>query len=402
METKKGILTIFAQHTGKFVLMAVLALCATCCMGQASPPLPLGKFAIGFDQAILFDQSTPYEQYGYQGDAPIFVQIWHPLKKKANAAPLRYGQLRKREVPLGLQAVYAKLYAQMDSSLVMYGLSEPFSGVGPIDFGKYAPAQVLDTVKQFVTNSIAMALPKSAKHPVILYHHGLQGLSDENFVMAEYFASRGYIFISANFHLPYQGQFFGMLESLSNAPGFLKTTIEYARALNGNGQVYFVGHSWGAQMGWCHLWERGLSDAFVSMETTIEFKKDSNEIKDKWPMVYDAVKRRQRDYPLPILMFANTQEDRPFDFFSGRCRKRGLCASARQEIAHESYTSTYFLRYFYRHRFPQQQDLPELASQWKLYLEHLKFIEAFLNAVRQDQVFNGKSFETNFFVNELE
>jgi pimeloyl-ACP methyl ester carboxylesterase len=61
---------------------------------------------------------------------------------------------------------------------------------------------------------------------------------------------------------------------------------------NGN-KVFYIGHSWGAQEGWCTLHEPGLADAFISLETTMEWKTDTAEVRDKWPHVLDAITTAQ-------------------------------------------------------------------------------------------------------------
>ena len=109
--------------------------------------------------------------------------------------------------------------------------------------------------------------------PVIVYHHGNQGPSDENYLMAEYFASRGYIFVSANFELPFANHSFGYREGNIKKPNTStpKKLIEFAKSISSSEQLFYVGHSYGAQVGFCILHEEGLADAFVSMETTMEF-----------------------------------------------------------------------------------------------------------------------------------
>src|SRR5690606_34502193 len=145
----------------------------------------------------------------------------------------------------------------------------------PIDYGNLSHAEILKKIKDTPTQTVRSKLTKKT-FPVIVYHHGSQGLSDENSIMAEYFASHGYIFISCNFHLPYPDMPFGLLpydletKSKHNQSS-AKTILKFARNLAQDKGVYFIGHSWGAQEGWCFLNEENYADAFISMETTIEF-----------------------------------------------------------------------------------------------------------------------------------
>ena len=385
----------------RYLFSIVLCLFYLHSPGQASfyDYVPLGPYQVGYCDTILFNESIPYSQFGYTGASPMFVQIWHPLEKQSNRSFLHYGDFRKRNVPEQLKFVYSELSAHLDTSFIQYNLSEELSTYETLDFGPYAPAEVLNSVKSFETRSSYSKIDKKLNFPVILYHHGSQGLSDENFIMAEYFASRGYIFVSANFHLPYDNKLpFGLEEGVKNDHSAVKVLTAFAKALTNNDKAFYVGHSWGAQAGWCYLYEPGWADAFVSMETTIEFKKDSLEIKDKWPFVYDAVKIQKKTYAIPILMFANTQEDKPFPFFENIGSNDILYVSAKDSFEHDSYNCTYLMRYFFRAQF-EQPDTELLKKQIGLYAKHLKMIDAFFHSVLQKEPFDREIFKGDFYIN---
>jgi hypothetical protein len=141
----------------------------------------------------------------------------------------------------------------------------------------------------------------------------------------------------------------------------------------------------------------GPVKAFVSLETTIEAKTDTNEIKDKWASVYDALVTREQYIPMPVLLMANTQVDAPFAFFAASCAA-GLHVSAKEPFGHESYTSAFLLRHFHRDRFPQP-DSVAMAEQVALYAAHLQLIEAFFHALRTGTEFPRERFQEQFFLN---
>jgi len=291
--------------------------------------------------------------------------------------------------------VYAALTAAMDTSFVDYCIREPFDSMEPIGYGSSTPTDVLDTIRELGTISYRARPVGKLSGPVILYHHGAQGMSDENHAMAEYFASRGYGFVSANFHWPIEGAMYGTPLSWQPDYSALRTMVRFARSLTTSDSVFYIGHSWGAQQGWCTLFEPGLAQAFVSMETTIEFKTDTNEIKDKWPDVYRAVRSEQHRYPLPILLFADTEGDGPFDFFGGTSTQGMFHLDPKEPFGHESYTSAYLMRYLVRDRFPQPDTLL-MRGQLELYVRHLEAIGSFLNAVRTKGEFPTERFTDAF------
>lgn len=355
--------------------------------------LPAG--AVGYADTLLYNTGVDLSDFGYSGPAPLFVQHWFPLPDAGRSAPLRYGELRTRRLPDALVPVYAALRAEMDGSFIATDLSESYPDHGPIDHGGVAYTKVLEEVMGLATRS-HLAAPRRCTGPVIVYHHGSRGSSDENVAMAEHFASRGYHFVSANFHWPHTDAPYGM-EGFTNDPGALREVVRYASSLTSSDTVFFIGHSWGAQMGWCALHEPGAVKAFVSMETTLEAKTDTNEIKDKWALLYDALVTRGEDLPIPVLLMANTQRDAPFAFFAGRSTS-ALHAASIAPFDHESYTSAYLLRYFIRDRFPQP-DSEAMAQQLALYAEHVHLIEAFFHAVRSGTEFPRERFRECFYLN---
>ncbi|MBN2173945.1 MAG: hypothetical protein JW731_07430 [Bacteroidales bacterium] len=360
--------------------------------------IQFGNFNIGFCDTIIYNDDLTYDQFGYQGPLPIFIQVWHPVILNSSGSFLTYGDFRKRTVPVQLISAYNELSAQTDSSFIAYNIREAYPTYEEIDYGTYTYQDVLNEVKKIPGRSRYAVINNKSDFPIIIYHHGAQGVQEENFIMAEYFSSRGFIFVSANYHLPYEGMVYGLYESISNNTSSEKAVIEFAKSLTSNEHLFYIGHSWGAQAGWCFLYEEGRADAFVSMETTIEFKTGTNEIKDKWPFVFDVVQSQQKAYSLPVLMFANTRDDKPFWFFENSGRKEMIFASAREDFAHESYTSVYLMRYFLRDRFPQP-DTGVMKSQVALYLEHLKLIDSFFDSVINEKPFIAESFKDCFFLN---
>jgi dienelactone hydrolase len=358
----------------------------------------MGPYEPGYCDTLLYIEGLPYEQYGFSGPAPLFVQVWYPLEYQSSGNTLTYGDFRKRTLPDNLNLVYRELVQQMDASFISYNVQEAFGTYEEIDYGDLNYDEVLAGIKTYPSRSYDASFPARSGFPVIIYHHGSQGLSDENFIMAEYFASKGYLFVSANYHLSYEGLVYGLQESVRNNSTAIKTVIDFARTLTSSDHLFFVGHSWGAQVGWTFLYEPGWADAFVSLETTIEFKTDTNEIKDKWPFVYDVVKNRQEQFPIPILMLANTAQDRPFWFFEHSGTKEMIFASAKKEFGHESYTSAYLMRYFFREQF-KQPDADLLEEQVRLYALHLVLIESFFNAVIEKGAFDKDAFRNSFYIN---
>ena len=288
----------------------------------------------------------------------------------------------------------------MDSAFVWYNIVSEFVNYDTINYGKYSFFDVLDTLNKYETSSYLSKIETNTDFPVIIYHHGAQGLSDENFVLAEYFASRGYIVVSSNYHLPYEKMTYGSSQGSEKEDiALTKRVLEFAQSLSSNENVYFVGHSWGAQVGFSLLYEKALANAFVSMETTLEFS-DSTKIESTWPKLNNLMNLHEKDYSLPILIIANTGNDKPFEFFRGITNTTTIHASAKEEFSHESYLSGYLLRYLYKEQFIQPDTL-ELERQVELYAEHLKLIEDFIETCSEGNQFKEAEYQDNFYIQKF-
>jgi pimeloyl-ACP methyl ester carboxylesterase len=209
------------------------------------------------------------------------------------------------------------------------------------------------------------------------------GNPGENARMAEFFAQRGYIFISASFHLPHKDIPFGW-ESFLNDLILEREVMKFAKQMSGDRNVFFIGHSWGAQLGWCLLHEEGLADGFVSMETTLEFKTDSAEVSDKWPHMLKLHYDSDVKYKIPVLALASARKVEPMAFF------RSLDCYDLTEVIfpysfdHEAFTSQYLMRGEIGHDIPVP-DRSAIAESQIVYDQMLELILQFFKSVQHDE-----------------
>ncbi len=351
--------------------LALVLLLSGAAFGRSAsgPPYP-----IGFADTLLFNERLHFEAFGYDGAAPLFVQIWFPLSARPETAPLTLAQLRQPRLDGPLQRVYDELRIRMDSAFIEYDLRYPVGGDGPIDYAPFTEAQVRDSLFALPTNSHRPTGTHALDFPVIVYHHGSQGSSDENVRMAEHFAANGFIFLSCNFHWPMEKMMYGTPLVWEPDRSSIRTMLRFAGQLANGNKVFYIGHSWGAQEGWCTLYEPGLADAFVSLETTMEWKTDTTEVRDKWPHMLEAI--TSHSYPMPIMMVADTEGEPPFPMFKGvRGDLRYL--DPRKPFAHESYTSAYLLRLAGEGRFALP-DRDAMQAQFDLHAALLGELLAFL------------------------
>ncbi len=355
--------------------------------------IDLGEYTVGFCDTLIFDNevrfdflpdtSVSYEQYDYKGPTPLFVQIWHPIIDVPYTPPLTYGDLRHRNLRPDLESVYEPLQQKEDTFFVKYNLSLEITKYDSIDYGADY-FEVLDDLSEYKTKSYYQKLKEAKDFPIIIYHHGAQAASDDNFILSEYFASRGYIVISANFHLPFESRTYGYEGVKFDDTKLPRRLMEFAQTLvSENSKVYYFGHSAGAQVGFKFLHEVDRLDGFVSLETTMEetklrwLAKLYLLSKFGWPDLAKEINKHKDEYDFPIFMIANTRADKSFALFKGITSPLMVHASERKWFSHDAYASSFHMRYLYRHKWAQP-DIHITELQLELYVKLLKLIESFL------------------------
>ena len=356
--------------------------------------LEMGEYKVGFTDTLIFNNDVNYYGFDYSGGAPLFIQIWYPLRNVENTEYLNFKQLRMRRLPKIMEDPYAHLMNQIRGSFIDFNIKYCLNKCDTINYGMYTYENVLDTLMLTKTMSISHNLKEKLNFPLILYHHGAQSFSDDNYLLAEYFASKGFIVVSSNFHLPYEDHPYGSYlkeEDLKSNP---KKVIEFAKSITSNKELIFIGHSMGAQTGFSFLYEKGYANAFVSLETTIEdFSK--REMKEEWP----EIEKNRLRFELPILMFATIDENKPYEFtyFNRLLNSKIIQVVSKKKMNHDGYLSTFYQRYLFRNKF-SQPDIDELELQFKAYILHLKMIEYFIKNYNELDETSMKQFEDNFYI----
>ncbi len=347
--------------------------------------IKLGDFQVGFKDTILFDTAYEYDAFDYAGMKPHFVQIWYPITEKLkNPNYLKFKDFFEGSKTDKLFIIQTKLKDHNQEAVIRDYIEENLASGEANDFGNFTNIDIFNMIGETKTMSIFHNDLKPSQCPIILYHHGAQSYSFENYAIAEYFASRGFIFIAANFHLPYENTIFGLkpFDKIfkDEEEQSLNTILEYAKSLTNSKSIFFIGHSWGAQMGLRTFTQDTSILAFISLETTIEFKTDHEKIKEMWPEVFQKVITDNGNYPFPILFCAATGQEKPFPFFENINAPSVTFVSTKKEFEHNAYVSSFYLRLFLDSNVIQT-DKTILLDRLFLYDKHLELIEEFIDGV---------------------
>jgi hypothetical protein len=353
-----------------------------------------GDFQVGFLDTLLFDVNCRYEAYDYEGLKPYFIQVWHPIietTKRQNC--LKFSDFFETKYNEDLVNVQIQLKKHLQESFVRDCIEENLISGDANNYGNCSYDDILRLTGEIETISSYEEVIDSSQFPVIIYHHGAQSQSFENFAMAEYFASRGFVFVSANFHLPYENILFGLKPYSKiikdEEEESLRKIVRFAQSLSNSKSVFFIGHSWGAQMGLRTFDQDTVIKGMISLETTIEFKTDNEKIKEMWPEVFQKVITDNVDYPFPILFCAATGQEKPFDFFYNINARQITFAPTKKDFEHNAYTSAFYLRFFLDNDIVQP-DKEIFNSRLQLYVKHLELMNGFINGILKNEKKSGK------------
>lgn len=361
--------------------------------------LDFGDYSIGFTDSIIYRSNIPYHYKSYSGATPILLKIWHPVKAQQSKPLLSVNAFREtNNLPIYLKEVESDLLLKFDDYYRKTILDQDYIHFDEIKYPVLGSELLLDYIKKTKSKSHRSKLKREQNFPIIIYHHGSRGTAFDNHVMAEYLASHGYIVIAGNFNLPYENHAHGFTKNDPYDTRLGESIIEFAQKLGSEAMIGFIGHSWGAQIGFSLMPKETRVSAFVSMETTLELW-TRKQVKVKWPNLSGNIMKNYSNYSLPILMFANKGEEMEisFDFFKPIQSPQMIFASCRKEFVHESYASYYSSRLIYKDSF-EQHDAVEFKKQVDYYGVNLKLIRSFL-----DQNLKGKSadysdFEDLFYI----
>jgi len=348
-----------------------------------------GNFQVGFQDTLVFDSVFNYRAYNYDGDKPYFIQIWHPVGirnkqliiKNETQNNLIINDLFEFKQNPNLELVQQQIKLKNKEIFIRDFIAENLNTGQANDFGILSYTDIFDLITRLKTQSCYSKIKEGSNFPVIVYHHGAQSNSFENFAMAEYFASRGFIFVASNFHLPYENSIWGLkpYDKLikNEEEESLKTIVQFAHSLSNSSFIFFMGHSLGAQMGFRTFEQDSTIKGMVSLETTIEFTKDYEKIKEMWPEVFQKIVTEKAYYPFPVLLCAAVGQEKPFIFFDNLNAPQITFASTKEEFEHNAYTSMFYLRYFLGNTVTQT-DKELLKDRLILYVKHLELINEFL------------------------
>jgi hypothetical protein len=234
-----------------------------------------GPHAVGFKTTWQLDYSRRYDttfddKTSYatgKAPRPILVNYWYPAKKSdaARMPHLAYLDIRSDDPRLSKFAV--KLAEYELSVIAKEVMEKPAAKL--TDREKELLNEFLDTP----TACVRDAQPAEGSFPLVIYHSGAGSSFEDNTVLCEFLASRGFVVLGSAFQ-DQSGKSFNT-DNREGSARDLDFLIGYARQLPNVDwkHIGLVGHSAGAQAALtfrCRL--NSVVDAVISLDTTQDYR----------------------------------------------------------------------------------------------------------------------------------
>ncbi|WP_421869818.1 alpha/beta hydrolase family protein [Marinoscillum sp.] len=228
--------------------------------------LEQGSYGVGYSDTIIYNEQQKYSYLDYEGPKPYLVSFWFPLEVETNSAEIEYAEyLAFEATQLGI-ALRDSLIQMRKQSFIDYGIKNRLDSWEDRPYGQNEQ-QLFQKIILTKVNAKKVLEHPLKEYPVIIYHHGMGGSKEENSVLFEYLASHGFVIVSSNYHWPKQST---NLEDLINDLMFA-TDFAARLSFTDSERMYFLGHSWGAQIGLIlNQSGRHSFKSFILLDNTLE------------------------------------------------------------------------------------------------------------------------------------
>ena len=296
-----------------------------------------GPDAVGFRVQYQLDQSREYDP-PFRGDStsfpthhprPIMVAIWYPAQRSATP-PMRYREYFAVAPTTGPLVAFGARVAQATRTIA----GEEITGD---DAGAMTPADSIGFARLLDTRTMAVrnAVPATGRHPVLLYHPGLGGSYEDNSVLFEYLASRGFIVISSPFPDP-DGSNIVVSGDIPGSFADLSFLTAFARSLpNADAdRIGVMGHSYGA---WVSFAWAASTDAPVRALITLDSGFEYDSLTAGPELLQLHMKTHRTAIRASTLRVASTERSPHFEYLDSYLRLAPRYGASITSLKHNDY-----------------------------------------------------------------
>lgn len=281
--------------------------------------LERGAYAVGFHQRYLWDYARTYSFQAVHGDAaqgrqhprPLLVDIWYPAAMSGDERRMTFGDYLApvasgSDADATLVGFSTALIQFTTETVASYLFGKRFSRLNAQELVAYQAINGLPC--QAVRDAVAVI----DQFPLLLYHQGIDGTIEDNFVLCEYLASHGYVVVNSTYQ-PANGESFAIDLDLQRSSKDLACLINFMAGQPNvdSTRIGMIGHSYGAETAFAFCAENNSAmRAFVSLDSTLEYPPVAGSAYERdWVApLQQQILQRKHNLSLPILVVARHSE----------------------------------------------------------------------------------------------
>ena len=360
--------------------------------------LAYGSFGIGHTVETIYDSSFHYTYNNYNGALPFQINVWFPADTAGKATLSRKNYLDgKRDNRIN--GINDSIDKYAEDGLLRYGICFDFSKIRERKSNE-RDIILKNAILEKVTKASTCQNPKPGKWPCIFYHHGAGGASIENVILFEYLASCGFVVIASNYHWPVEKQPWGsLIDSVDREVEntlFVLNTIKNWNYIDST-QLYYLGHSWGGQVGLKLNTQNSLFKSFIILETTLE-QAPLTSIPEYWPDLYDFMESEKEGMIKPTYFFCSKSywSKRKwimprFEYFRTLTKTPKAFITYSTPLNHSSFTDAGVMRAEFTESH-KQKDANIIRDQYNAYLKICKMVRLIIEKSAEGNQIDFSSF----------
>lgn len=287
--------------------------------------------AVGFQSYFIKDHSRISEGLAYR---PVLVNIWYPAEEDNKKDFVTIKQMNTLPKSDTTTSKFSDEYYKYVLKNLDYTL---FAGLDDVDsVWKISELNHYLNVKTGAKQNLAPV--NNNKYPLVIFHQGLGGTLDDNYILCDLLAQKGFVVMGSTF--------FEELDDIS--PGNFNYSRQDVSLLINEiskynfvdlSKIYYIGHSYGAQAGFTIIGQDGCPiDLFISLDTTFDHQDDKG-LDEMWSSMMPIIKEGYSKIRIPSYHFVSERKGNNYNVPKRHIYSKRKLITTKKYITHNSFIS---------------------------------------------------------------
>lgn len=288
-------------------------------------------YAVGVKSYFIKDYARQTEGLAYR---PILVNIWYPGEADTKKD---YISVKDLNTLPGTDTTTSK-FSEAYYTYVLKNLEQTlFSRLDDADstWKDNALKMYLNTKTDAQRD---LSPVKNKKFPLVIFHQGLGGTMDDNYMLCDLLAKKGFVVVGSTFFEELEYLSPGNFQISRNDVNMLINEMSCYAFVDLN-TIYYIGHSYGAQGGFTIISQDGCPiDLFISLDTTFDHNDDKT-LDEMWHYIMPTIKQGYAKVKIPSYHFVSKRDGNNYNVPKRHIYSERKIITTKKYITHNSFIS---------------------------------------------------------------